>query len=129
MKKILLIGCGNLGQIILNGLLKENRKVYVIEKNTKITSKINHKNCFFVKKINEQLLKQVSCILLCVKPNQAKDILKKFAKKSNDQVIISFIAGIKISTIMKTLSNTKQKVIRLMPNIFIQFKYKRKKIS
>ena len=67
MKKILLIGCGNLGQIILNGLLKENRKVYVIEKNkTNITSKINHKNCFFVKNINEQLLKQVSCMYFCV---------------------------------------------------------------
>ena len=83
MNNILLVGCGNLGKIVLDGLLLENKKVYVLEKNQNITKKINHKNCIIIKKIEDQVLKKISVILLCVKPNQTKGILSKFKKKSN----------------------------------------------
>ena len=36
MKNILLVGCGNLGKIILDGLLQENKKIYLLEKNQNI---------------------------------------------------------------------------------------------
>ena len=36
-ENILLVGCGNLGKIVLDGLLLENKKVYLLEKNQNIT--------------------------------------------------------------------------------------------
>ena len=121
MNNILLVGCGNLGKIILDGLLLENKKVYLLEKNHNITEKINHKNCIIIKKIEDQILEKISIILLCVKPNQTKEILTKFNKKTKNKVFVSFIAGMQISSISSCLENKKQKIIRIMPNIFIQF--------
>ena len=121
MNNILLVGCGNLGKIVLDGLLLENKKVYLLEKNQNITKKINHKNCIIIKKIEDQVLEKISIILLCVKPNQTKEILTKFNKKTKNKVFVSFIAGMQISSISSYLENKKQKIIRIMPNIFIQF--------
>ena len=50
MKNILLVGCGNLGKIILDGLLLENKKVYLLEKNQNITKQI--KSLFSLYTIN-----------------------------------------------------------------------------
>ena len=58
MNNILLVGCGNLGKIVLDGLLLENKKVYLLEKNQNITKKINHKNCIIIKKIEDQVLEK-----------------------------------------------------------------------
>lgn len=121
MKNILLVGCGNLGKIILDGLLLEKKKVYLLEKNQNITKKINHNNCIIIKKIDDQVLEKVSIILLCVKPNQVKDIVPKFNKKTKKKIFISFVAGMQISSISSFLANKKQKIIRIMPNIFIKF--------
>ena len=121
MKNILLVGCGNLGKIILDGLLLENKKIYLLEKNQNITRKINHKRCIIIREIDEEVLEKISMILLCVKPNQIKDILIKFSKKTRNKIFISFIAGMKISSISTYLGNKKQKIIRIMPNIFIKF--------
>ena len=56
-----------------------------------------------------------------MKPNQTKEVLTKFDKKAKNKVFVSFIAGIQISSISSYLENKKQKIIRIMPNIFIQF--------
>ena len=58
MNNILLVGCGNLGKIVLDGLLLENKKVYLLEKNQNITKQINHKNCIIIKKIEDQVLQK-----------------------------------------------------------------------
>ena len=121
MKNILLVGCGNLGKIVLDGLLQEKKKVYLLEKNQNITKHINHKNCIIIKKIEDHILEKISIILLCVKPNQTKEILTKFHKKTKNKVFVSFIAGMQIPSISSYLENKKQKIIRIMPNIFIQF--------
>ena len=121
MKNILLVGCGNLGKIILDGLLLEKKKVFLLEKNQNITEQINHKNCIIISKIEDQVLKKVGIILICVKPDQTKEILTKFYNKSKNKVFISFVAGMQISSISNCLENKKQKIIRIMPNIFIQF--------
>ena len=99
----------------------KKKKVYLLEKNQNITKQINHKNCIIVEKIEDQILNKVSTILLCVKPNETKEILTKFKKKTKNKIFISFIAGMPISSISSYLGNKKQKIVRIMPNIFIQF--------
>ena len=72
MNNFLLLGCGNLGNIILEGLLSQNKKVYVFEKKKSITQKLVHKNCLVTNKIDSNLISKIDCILLCTKPVDVK---------------------------------------------------------
>ena len=82
----LLIGCGNLGKIILEGFCKRKKKVLVLEKNIKVCKDIkknfSHVECFSdPKKVNWI---KVNYIMICVKPNDSKKVvseIKNYCKK------------------------------------------------
>ncbi len=125
MNNFLLLGCGNLGNIILEGLLSQNKKVYVFEKKKSITQKLVHKNCLVTNKIDSNLISKIDCILLCTKPVDVKNLLQQLLKLKNEfqkSILISFVAGIKINSILNIISNKNQKIVRVMPNIFIKFR-------
>jgi pyrroline-5-carboxylate reductase len=64
----------------------------------------------------ETLVSQSDLILLCVRPPQAKEILQALAKwEWKDKVLISILAGVKISYFSKFLGSCP--VVRAMPNI------------
>ena len=117
----LLIGCGNLGRIILEGFRKKKKKIFVLEKNIKIRKDIKIKfsdvECFSdPKKVNWI---KVNYIMICVKPNDSKKVVSEIKKYCNKKhVILSFIAGLEIKTISKWILYTNP-ILRLMPNIFI----------
>ena len=117
----LLIGCGNLGKIILEGLSKKTKKILVLEKNIKIRRDIKKKfsnvECFSdPKKVNWI---KVNYIMICVKPNDSKKVISEIKTYCNKKhVILSFIAGLEIKTIAKWIVS-KNLIIRIMPNIFI----------
>ena len=62
---ILLIGCGNLGSLILDVAFTKKR-IYVLEENEKI--KVLKKNCKFITKIDKSVLIKIKYVLFCVKP-------------------------------------------------------------
>lgn len=121
MKDILLIGCGNLGSLILDGLLLQKKKIYVLEENEKIKKSFKKKNCKFITKIDKSVLKKIKYVLFCVKPNDSKVLIENFKNYSEEKIFISFIAGLKIPKILKMLSSQKSKIVRIMPNIYIKF--------
>ena len=75
----LLIGCGNLGKIILEGFIKKKKKISVLEKNIKVCKNIKKKfsnvECFNdPKKVNWL---KVNYIMICVKPNDSKKAISE----------------------------------------------------
>jgi pyrroline-5-carboxylate reductase len=65
---------------------------------------------------NKVAVKNANIILLCVKPFQAKDVLKELAKNINSkQVVVSTVSGISINDISELLS-AKPFIMRAMPN-------------
>ena len=120
----LLIGCGNLGKIILEGFVNKKRKISVLEKNIRICKAIN-KKFPNVKCSNDQ--KQINWnkfnfIMICVKPNDSKKVVDEIKNYCNkNHVIISFIAGLQTKTISKWITS-KCLILRIMPNIFISSK-------
>ena len=124
MNPPILIGCGNLGQNILRGFLDNKKKIVVLDNDQKILNKLRKQKSNFVKIINKVddicESKNLDTIMLCVKPKDVENILKKvafFFKK--DIKIISFVAGLSEMRI-KSFFNYKINVIRLMPNLLIK---------
>ena len=117
----LLIGCGNLGRIILNGFNSSKKKIVVLEKNRGVINELgkNYKNVKFINSLNKVDLKKINFILLCVKPQDSKKILNEIKSLCNkSHTIISFIAGLQTHTISKLVSSNCS-IARIMPNIYI----------
>ncbi len=116
-----IIGCGNMGEAILGGVLdsgflrpgeiifyeKDNRRKKHIERRYKICSAGGV----------IELVKKSRYILLSIKPQDLKDILEQikscFSYKTNS--VVSIVAGVPTNYIEKKL-NSNASVIRVMPN-------------
>ena len=117
----LLIGCGNLGEVILRGLLKKKKKIFVLEKNKKILNKLRKKysKTTFFEKIDSIDWNNIDYLMICIKPKHTKKLLQEIRNiYKNHHIIISFVAGLETKIIENNVFK-KCKVVRLMPNIFI----------
>ena len=115
-KKILLVGCGNLG-INLLGVWKNNFDLTVAEKNSKILNKLKKKKIKLID-LNNPTVFDFEFIILCVKPKNIEEVGNLLSKVVvSKQIIISFMAGVKIEK-LKKLFNTNNVIFRVMPNIF-----------
>ncbi|MDD5454363.1 MAG: pyrroline-5-carboxylate reductase [Candidatus Ratteibacteria bacterium] len=131
-KKIGIIGCGNMGEALLYGLISKNifkkQNIFVSEKQeTRLrTLKRKYSQISFAKD-NKDLAKKCSVIILAVKPQDIKALLEEISPfLTSSHLLISIAAGIKISFIEET---TKEKnphlwdtqrgipIIRAMPNL------------
>jgi len=122
-----IIGCGNMGEALLRGILdsgflkSENIIFYDSDGSRSRYIKNNYK-ISSAKGIIE-VVRNSRHILLAVKPQNIKDVLKQikgnFDCKNNS--IISIVAGIPTGYIEKVL-NSNAPVIRMMPNTPVLFK-------
>lgn len=116
-----IIGCGNMGQIVLESLLliknvlPEN--IFVSDIDKKKLQLLNKK--YFVKTLNcnKELTNITNIIILAVKPQQIKLVLEEIRHFINqEKLIVSIAAGVKMCFIESFL-NKKVSVIRCMPNL------------
>ncbi len=111
---LLFIGCGKMGEPIFQGVVKENifKGITLIDPNIEHL-KIQHSINVTKKKdfsfLNTELFEYV---IICVKPNQFKDLDLKLNKNAK---VISIMAGKTIKNIQETLNCLK--VSRIMPNM------------
>ena len=115
-KKILLVGCGNLGYQLLS-ICNNYFSVYVYDNDKKKMSLLKKK-----KKIKLFELKNKNpvfdYVVLCIKPISFKKKSFKITHLfSKNQIVLSFMAGLTIDQIIKSLTFD-SKVIRIMPNIY-----------
>ncbi|MDE6182255.1 MAG: pyrroline-5-carboxylate reductase [Eubacteriales bacterium] len=120
--KIGFLGIGNMGSAILKGILKNGidaNEIYAYdvdkERLNKIKSELNINICFTY----ESLINSIDCIILAIKPNIFKNVLKEIAPilKANNTLIVSIAAGLEINSIKEMLNNKFAPIIRIMPNI------------
>jgi len=121
-KKIAIIGGGNLGTAIAEGLLKSKfskpsditvtkRKIETLEKLKEKGVKITSENAQAVR--NSQL------VILAVKPYQVSDVLNSFKNQlSEKHVLISVVTGVLIADINEIIEK-KIPIFRAMPNTAI----------
>ena len=118
-RKIGIIGCGNMGEALIKGLIKsgliERKDPLGCEINSRKLKAITKKYRIKLTKSATKLVRISDIIILAVKPQGIKLVLKDIACVVNDsKLIISIAAGITTNSIEGILKGTR--VIRVMPN-------------
>jgi len=116
-----IIGGGNLGVAIALGITKYtvNNQVTVTKRNIETISYLQEKG-IEISNNNAHHIQQADIIVLTVKPYQVETVLNEISKEIQNKTIISAVSGVSINTIQNIVGNS-HAVIRIMPNIAIQF--------
>ena len=119
--KIHIIGGGNLGVAIALGIVKytTNNQVTVTKRNTDTITYLQEKG-IKISNNNAHNIQQADIIVLTVKPYQVESVLKEISEEIQNKTIISAVSGVSIQTIQNLVDNNNA-VMRIMPNIAIQF--------
>ena len=119
-KTIGFIGCGNMAQAMIGGIIKSNlvsnERLIVSNPSDKNLSKVKEKYSVLTTNDNKEVAKFSDIVILAVKPYkyfEAIDEIKSYFKK--DVVIVTIAAGITLEHMSNNLEDG-AKVIRTMPN-------------
>ncbi|MBZ9689660.1 pyrroline-5-carboxylate reductase [Clostridium estertheticum] len=119
-KTIGFIGCGNMAQAMIGGIVKSqlvsSEKVIASNPSDKSLNKVKEEYNILVTKDNMEVAKFSDIVILAIKPFKYFDIIdeiKPYLKK--DVVIVTIAAGITLEHMSNTLGAS-AKVIRTMPN-------------
>lgn len=121
--KIAIIGGGNLGTAIAEGLIQSgfiSPGSIIITKRNVASLEHLEKRGVLVSDNNEEALRFADLIVLAVKPFQVSDVLTRFKGVLNEKrhIIISVITGVTINDIL-AISGKKMPIVRAMPNTAI----------
>ncbi len=117
MKKIGIIGCGNMGSAII----KQNSGIAVFDRDSKKLNDVKKRYHVKIAFDNQHLVKKSEIIIIAVKPQNIDEVLEDIKTVVTKQLIISIAAGVTTKYIENKI-NKKVKVIRVMPNIASQVK-------
>ncbi len=122
MGKVGIIGLGNMGESIVRALLgagMDKREILSFEVKQARARAMTDTYGVAVVTGPQDLPSQCGCIILAVKPQDARTVIGAIAPDvSESNIVISIMAGITTSTIMSLLGRP-AKVVRVMPNICI----------
>lgn len=118
--KIGIIGCGNMGGAIARGILSRKvfpfNNIFISDKDSKKTREINRKFGTPIK-TNDEIIKKCNFIIVAVKPQDAKKLLKTLSKDIDKKKhLVSIMAGVTIKKI-ESIIGKKVAVTRAMPNM------------
>ncbi len=115
MKKISVIGVGNMGEAIIRGLLKKSRtNNYEITAVDQDQSKLEQIEKTFEIKTSKEII-QNEINIIAVKPNNIKNLFENVTIKP-ESLYISVAAGVKVER-FKNLLGEKARIVRVMPNL------------
>ena len=122
MKRIAIIGGGNLGTAIAKGLLLSNfceaENITVTKRNTATLSDLKEKGVNIYAD-NKKAVAENEVIILAIKPFQVKEILEEIKTELTPKhLLISVVTGISIEEI-KNITGNDTAVFRAMPNTAI----------
>ncbi len=121
-KRIAIIGGGNLGTAIAEGLMKSKfckaSDISITKRNTTTLKALQDKGVHVTDK-NDAAVRNSDLVILAVKPFQVKDVLNSFTKVlSSKHILVSVVTGVTIKDIEETIKK-KLAVCRAMPNTAI----------
>ncbi len=121
-KKIAIIGGGNLGTAIAEGLIQSGfimpKHIIITKRNTSTLHELERQGVL-VSDDNNEAVRFAELIILAVKPFQVDDVLAKLKDGLNKKhVLVSVITGVTTDHILKAIAQ-KMPVVRAMPNTAI----------
>ena len=120
MKKIGFIGCGNMGEAFLKGII--NSQMVLVE-NLYVYDKLkgNYINdTYGVNVLNDEIsiVKECDVIFLAIKPNVYFEVIDKIKDAVNStKIIVAMAPGVTMESIVDEIDNMSSKIVRTMPNL------------
>lgn len=122
-KKIAIIGGGNLGTAIAEGLIQSGfvlpKHILITKRNIQTLHALERKGVLVSDK-NEEAVRYADLVILAVKPFQVNDVVGALKKefKEDRHMLVSVVTGVAIEQIAE-LAGKKIPIIRAMPNTAI----------
>jgi len=121
-KRIAIVGAGNLGTSLVNGLINSNNfsatNFSLSKRKTTSLSSFKEKGCT-VTSNNPEAIENADIIVLAVLPQKMDEVLKELANSlNNNQLIISLVTGVKVQEIQNQIDENIP-IVRAMPNTAI----------
>ncbi len=112
-----IIGGGNMGEALVQGLLKNDKKILVCEIDENRISFLKQKYNINITKELDKIINSCNIIIFAIKPQIIDEILDKLKKFKNlsQKLFISIAAGVKIEKFENFLGKN-IKIVRVMPN-------------
>lgn len=116
-----IIGGGNLGVAIAKGIstYTNENTVTITRRNIENIQYLESKG-ITVSSNNLHHIQSADIIILTIKPYQILSVLNEIKSEISNKIIVSAVSGVLIETIQKE-SNATNSVVRIMPNIAVQF--------
>ncbi|MCM8803775.1 MAG: pyrroline-5-carboxylate reductase [Candidatus Omnitrophica bacterium] len=120
--RIGIIGFGNMGSAIVDGLIEKKlfkkKEILVFDINKEKIKNLP----FNIKKNNREVVEDSDVVIIAVKPKDAENVLEEIKDNlTPEKILISIMAGIKIKKIEKIIDK-KVPLIRIMPNLNVKVK-------
>ena len=123
MKKIGIIGAGNIGCALAKGLVDYKKMnpsdIYLSRKKNSLLS--DYKELGFKVSDNHTLVSECDLILLAVLPGQAKEVvleMKPYLKEGN-KILVSVVSAVSIQELKEWTEDVT--VVRIMPNTAVEY--------
>ncbi len=122
LKKIAIIGAGNLGRAIALGISNAGlvkKEQIIMTRKRKIS--INGESIEGINVINNNIeaVKKADLVFLCIQPKQSFEVLSEISEYlKDDQALVSVVTGLSIDEIRNNISSGTT-IIRAMPNTAI----------
>ena len=115
--KLLLIGCGNLGQALLKAWQTHQKKYDIVVVQPSLSAQVFFPSVRFVSQASEIPEDfNPEGIVIAIKPQQMQKVLSAYEAYLTQSLIISFAAGISMARLDTYLSGNKR-CLRVMPNV------------
>jgi len=124
MKKVGIIGAGNIGMAIAKGLVSytkmDTSEVYLSRKKSELLD--NQKKNGFVVTDNINLVNSCDCIILAVLPGQAKEVVEEIraALEGEKKILVSVVSAVSLKELTEW-SGGQAKIVRIMPNTAVEY--------
>jgi len=121
MKKIGFIGAGNMGRSLIGGLLADEydpKKIFVANPSTEKLDRLHSTFGVYVTTDNIEVARQVDVLVLAVKPQVVKNVIKELAPilLEHRPLIVSIAAGVRTNNVEGWLAEDDFPIVRAMPN-------------
>ena len=119
--KIGFIGCGNMAQAIMGGILKKElckaEEIIVSDKLTAAMDKVASQYHVIPKNTNNEVVKEADVLILAVKPMYYQEVIAEIKDGlTSEHIIISIAPGKTLLWLTQQLERTDCKLVRTMPN-------------
>jgi pyrroline-5-carboxylate reductase len=119
-KKIGFIGCGNMGEAILGGILSsgllKGENIWVSELSTDRLEELSEKYKVNTTTDGKEVVKNTDIFIIAVKPNIYPVVLEDIKNLIDDKkTVVTIAAGVTIASVENIIGSDK-KIIRTMPN-------------